>query len=162
MIHHKERESVERLARLLREAVDGLWEPYSPPTDPYVAQLVRDIRGGRVKPLDMLASLYVAAVRDGRPAAKLDAITRVLADYVSAHRRPAPSRPLALLHRLETQKDAQFDIAQMREMTEQSTEARRQCLHALREYREVLNDVEVALQREVFREPAEPSYPTAA
>jgi hypothetical protein len=149
-------ERVQALSARFREAITGLWEPGHPPSNPRVALLLRRIRRHESTLVDALADIYVCAVRDKRPEHKLNALAIVLAAFVEAERAPAPERPLDLTNRVETQKDAALDVAQMRLATERSEEAKRECLTRAYEYRPALDAFVQALEREVFT-PAVPS-----
>jgi hypothetical protein len=145
-----DRRDVQVLSANLREALSSLYDEGRPPSDPRAALLLRRVRRGENKAVDAVATLYAAAIRDRRPAAKLTALARALAAYVESETAPAAEKPIAVLHAIETRAGAACDVAQFRETREQTPEAKRDCLAHVREHLAALTALERALARECF------------
>lgn len=81
---------------------------------PYLAQLERDIKGGRKRPVAMIVNLLLDAQDHGEPQEAVEAFAYTLLVALRARRPDRPVLPIRTANDAETDIDCALDRVQMR------------------------------------------------
>lgn len=121
------------------------------PSDPYAAQVDRDIRAGKSREIHRLLAVGITNLRDGAPLAAVVARPlREIAIYQVEAREYQP-RPMIALVRRETREQALLDLAQLRAIHagDNDLDAKRELASSIRAYRAILDEMEWENDRQI-------------
>jgi hypothetical protein len=119
-------------------------------SSPRIQQLKKDLQQGRNKAPETICAILVDAFNDAKPISDVVSPARVITDFFSAHVTRA-RRKLADLMQLETVEEGELNCAQMKiAQGDRSTPALTELKKEIGEYRQVLDEIEAAVDQELY------------